>query len=49
MPFEDFWAEVCKTKRLTDGENQLIPTSLTDKTKKRIMKLSPVNGARHMC
>lgn len=41
MTFEEYWSEVEKLKALPKMAIQQIPSSLSDKTKKRLMKKQP--------
>ena len=41
MTFEEYWADVEKLKALPKMATQQIPSSLSDKTKKRLMRKKP--------
>lgn len=46
MRFDDYWQEVDKLNILSNEAIKFLPESLSDKTKKRLMKYSAEDAAR---
>ncbi len=49
MVFEDYWVEVEKQKVLSRMAIEQLPSSLSESSKKQLMKLRPVKAAELLC
>ena len=46
MKFEDFWKEAWRKMTLPSGAEKLLPKSLSNETKKRLMHMKPEEAAK---